>query len=135
MPPSDVDAQAIAVAVQAEIARLTEASFAAMSPDQLGAAIAALEEQLDKAKLALASAAPVAVAQKAADPNSFPDLPWGCTRTRAARRVPAQLHRHVYLVARCLHGRAQLRPIADRARVARARPCVSRVFQRARSSR
>ena len=89
MPSTDVDAQAIASAVQAEIARQTEASFAGMSPDQLAAAIAALEEQLGKAKLALANAAPVAVAKKAADPDSLPELPWGCTRARAAASARA----------------------------------------------
>lgn len=86
-----MDAQAIAQAVQAEIARQTEAGFAAMSADELTAAVAKLEEQLAKAKAALAAnLVPVAVAQKAADPNSLPELPWGSTRARG-RSAPRRL--------------------------------------------
>lgn len=79
---SEIDATAVAQAVQAEIARQSEAAFAAMSADELSVAVAKLEEQLAKAKAALAEIeAPVAVAQKAADSSSLPDLPWGCTRS------------------------------------------------------
>ncbi|KAJ1634269.1 hypothetical protein T492DRAFT_836942 [Pavlovales sp. CCMP2436] len=75
--PAATDAQAIATAVQAEIERQAAAGFAAMTELELEAAIAKLEEQLEKAKVALKAAAPAVVAEKAADPNSLPPLPWG----------------------------------------------------------
>lgn len=80
---ASVDADAVAEAIRVEIERQTEASFASMNADELEATVLKLEEQLAKAKAALAaqeaaSATPaVSVAPVATD--GLPDLPWGCT--------------------------------------------------------
>jgi len=82
MAPPTVDTKAVAQAVQAEIERQVADSFAAMTADELAAAISKLEGQLEKAKEARAakgagaSSAPAAKAKPAAA-GSLGSLPWG----------------------------------------------------------
>jgi len=76
---SGVDVDAVAKTVQAEIERQTEAAFASMSADELAQTVQKLEEQLEKAKAALAAqeSGPARAVAASSASGSLPPLPWG----------------------------------------------------------
>jgi len=95
MSTAQLDVNAIAAAVQQEIARQQDAThYDDLSKDELEALVKTLGERLDLAKAALtAKDAPALKAQKVE--GNWPDLPWGVAGKQDAAKIKAYIEKNM----------------------------------------